>query len=135
MSKRDHPSSPGDGQEREAGMTDSRSSSAADAPPQPGPPPTREQLEAELEATRQELQATFAKYQRLAADFENHRRRTRQELAERTEESNEVLLRRLLSSLDNFRAALRHGPQGIDAQWFEGIKLIAREFGATLEAQ
>ena len=36
-------------------MTDSRSSSAADAPPQPGPPPTRAQLEAELDATRQEL--------------------------------------------------------------------------------
>jgi len=116
-------------------MTDSRSSSAADAPPQPGPPPTREQLEAELDATRQELQATFAKYQRLAADFENHRRRTRQELAERTQYANEELLRKLLPLLDNFKRALEHAPQGIDPQWFEGIKLIARQFEATLEAQ
>jgi molecular chaperone GrpE len=127
MSKRD--------QEPEPGVIDSRSSAAADAPPQPGPPPTREQLEADLQATRQELEATFAKYQRLAADFENHRRRTRQELAERTQYANEELLRKLLPLLDNFKRALEHAPQGIDPQWFEGIKLIARQFEATLEAQ
>jgi molecular chaperone GrpE len=134
MSKRDHPSPPPDGEEREAGVTDSRSSAAADTP-QPGPPPTREQLETELEATRQELRATFARYQRLAADFENHRRRTRQELAERTQYANEELLRKLLPLLDNFKRALEHAPQGIDPQWFEGIKLIARQFEGTLEAQ
>jgi molecular chaperone GrpE len=88
-----------------------------------------------LEATRQELRATFARYQRLAADFENHRRRTRQELAERTQYANEELLRKLLPLLDNFKRALEHAPQGIDPQWFEGIKLIARQFEGTLEAQ
>lgn len=116
-------------------MTDSRSSSAADAPPQPGPPPTREQLEAELEATRQELQATFAKYQRLAADFENHRRRTRQELAERTQYANEELLRKLLPILDNLRRALDHAPEGIDRNWFEGLRMVVRQFEDTLQAQ
>ena len=115
-------------------MIDSRSSAAADEP-QPGPQRSREQLEAELEATRQELQATFARYQRLAADFENHKRRTRQELAERTQYANEELLLKLLPLLDNFKRALEQAPEGIDPQWFEGIKLIARQFEATLEAQ
>jgi molecular chaperone GrpE len=115
-------------------VIDSRSSAAA-GEPQPGPDRSREQLEAELEATRQELQATFAKYQRLAADFENHKRRTRQELAERTQYANEELLLKLLPLLDNFKRALEHAPEGIDPQWFEGIKLIARQFEATLQAQ
>ena len=115
-------------------MIDSRSSAAAGDPP-PGPERSREQLEAELEPTRRELEATFAKYQRLAADFENHKRRTRQELAERTQYANEELLLKLLPLLDNFKRALEHAPEGIDPQWFEGIKLIARQFEATLQAQ
>ncbi len=115
-------------------MIDNRSSAAADQA-QPAPERSPEQLEAELQAARQELQATFAKYQRLAADFENHKRRTRQELAERTQYANEELLLRLLPLLDNFERALEHAPEGIDAGWFDGIKLIARQFEATLEAQ
>ena len=134
MSKSNHPSPPHGEEEPEPGLIDSRSSAAANQP-QPGPERSREQLEAELEATRRELQATFATYQRLAADFENHKRRTRQELAERTQYANEELLLKLLPLLDNFKRALEHAPEGIDPKWFEGIKLIARQFEATLEAQ
>jgi molecular chaperone GrpE len=130
-------------------VVDSRSSSAADLgtgdpltarSPNPGTDPSdpagvEESIDAELQAARDEAQATFARYQRLAADFENYKRRTRQELADRTQYANEELVSKLLPILDNFRRALDHAPAGVDRNWFEGIKLIARQFEDVLQAQ
>src|SRR5438552_7430843 len=106
----------------------------ASAAPDPAARSSSE-LAAELAAARDEAQATFARYQRLAADFENYKRRTRQDLAERTQYANEELLRKLLPVLDNFKRALDHAPEGIDQRWFEGIELIARQFEDVLAAQ
>jgi molecular chaperone GrpE len=94
-----------------------------------------DQLLAELEACRKEAGETFSRYQRLAADFENFKRRTRQDMVERTQYANEELLRKLLPLLDNFRRAIEHAPANVDQRWFDGIKLVARQFEATLEAQ
>ncbi|MDQ6883286.1 MAG: nucleotide exchange factor GrpE [Candidatus Dormibacteraeota bacterium] len=91
--------------------------------------------DAAAQAAREEAEASFARYQRLAADFENYKRRTRQELADRTQYANEELLRKLLPILDNFRRALHHTPPDLDPQWLEGIKLVARQFEAALAAQ
>jgi molecular chaperone GrpE len=113
---------------------DSRSSSTTDQAPRPEAEPAAA-IDPEPSAARDEAQAIFARYQRLAADFENYKRRTRQELAERTQFANEELVRKLLPILDNFRRALDHAPEGIDRSWFEGIKLVARQFEETLQAQ
>jgi molecular chaperone GrpE len=116
------------------GVIDTRASSATDPQPQAaGAPETL--VDPELQAARDEAQATYARYQRLAADFENYKRRTRQELADRQQYANEELLTRLLPILDNFRRALDHAPEGVDRNWFEGVKLIARQFEETLQAQ
>lgn len=93
------------------------------------------ETEVGAQGDREEAEATFARYQRLAADFENYKRRTRQELADRTQYANEELLRRLLPILDNFRRALDHTPANVDPGWLEGIRLVARQFEATLAAQ
>lgn len=121
--------------EHEPGATvqDTRSSSAS--APADATPVTDEASDAELQAARDEIQATFARYQRLAADFENYKRRTRQELADRTQFANEELVGKLLPILDNFRRALDHAPQGVDRNWFDGIKLIARQFEDVLQGQ
>jgi molecular chaperone GrpE len=133
MSPKPHsPDQPG-GETRQ-GVVDTRASSTADSEPEPGRQPTQP-VDPELQAARDEVQATFAQYQRLAADFENYKRRTRQELADRTQYANEELLRKLLPILDNFKRALDHAPDGIDRNWFEGIKLVARQFEDTLQAQ
>jgi molecular chaperone GrpE len=115
-------------------VVDRRASSAAD-PESVTNPRLESSSDPELQAARDEAQATFARYQRLAADFENYKRRTRQELADRTQYANEELVRKLLPILDGFRRALEHAPEGIDRNWFEGIKLVARQFEETLEAQ
>jgi len=131
-SKHYSPDEPGN--ETRQGVVDTRASSTAD----PGPESARESDQAvdpELQAARDEAAATFARYQRLAADFENYKRRTRQELADRTQYANEELLRKLLPILDNFKRALDHAPEGIDRNWYEGIKLVARQFDETLQAQ
>ena len=134
-SKQHPPEQPGvRGEQSPQGIVDSRASSAVDPvlasalERQPGADP-------ELQAARDEARETFGRYQRLAADFENYKRRTRQELGDRTQYANEELLRKLLPILDNLRRALDHAPEGIDRNWFEGIKLVTRQFEDTLRAQ
>jgi len=132
--KQQPPEQPGPkGEQSRPGIVDSRASSAVDpdlasALQKPGVDP-------DVQVARAEAQETFARYQRLAADFENYKRRTRQELGDRTQYANEELLRKLLPILDNLRRALDHAPEGIDRSWFEGIKLVARQFEDTLRAQ
>src|SRR3989440_3586116 len=115
-------------------VVDSRSSSTTDQAPRPDPEASAS-VDPELQAARDEAQANFARYQRLAADFENYKRRTRQELADRTQYANEELLRKLLPILDNLRRALDHAPEGIDRNWFDGLRMVVRQFEDTLQAQ
>lgn len=116
------------------GVVDSRASSAVDAE-QAAAPQDQPSVEPELQAARDEVQANFARYQRLAADFENYKRRTRQELADRTQYANEELLRKLLPILDNLRRAMEHAPEGTDRNWFEGLRMVVRQFEDTLQSQ
>ncbi|HET9849465.1 MAG TPA: nucleotide exchange factor GrpE [Candidatus Dormibacteraeota bacterium] len=115
------------------GAVDTRASASADPAPDAGE--TTQTVDSDLQAAREEAKATFAQYQRLAADFENYKRRSRQDLADRTQYANEELVRKLLPILDNFKRALDHAPENIDPSWFEGIKLVARQFEETLQAQ
>ena len=108
------------------GQPEERSASPAEATQAENP---------EVAALKQELADTFARYQRAAADLENYKRRSRQELVERTQYANEQLVLKLLPLLDNFQRALEHAPEGTDPQWFDGIKLIARQFEDILRAQ
>ena len=122
------------GQKGRPGVVDSRASSAVDAEKE-GAGQDQPSVDPELQAARDEAQANFARYQRLAADFENYKRRTRQELADRTQYANEELLRKLLPILDNLRRALDHAPEGIDRNWFDGLRMVVRQFEDTLQAQ
>jgi molecular chaperone GrpE len=122
------------GQKGRPGVVDARASSAADAE-QEGAGEEQRPVDPELQAARDEVQANFARYQRLAADFENYKRRTRQDLADRTQYANEELIRKLLPILDNLRRALDHAPEGIDRNWFAGLRLVVRQFEDTLQAQ
>jgi molecular chaperone GrpE len=103
---------------------------AADPPDAP-PAPTEMADSSGLEQKYDDL---FARYQRLAADFENLKRRSRQELADRTQHANAQLIASLLPLLDNFQRAIAHAPEGVDPTWFAGIQMIARQFEETLLA-
>jgi molecular chaperone GrpE len=127
MAGKEPPREVAEPEEREREPVDQRASATVSDEPTDGA--------SDAQASPGEAEATFARYQRLAADFENYKRRTRQELADRTQYANEELLRKLLPILDNFRRALSHTPSNLDPSWLEGIKLVARQFEATLAAQ
>lgn len=77
-------------------------------------------LEAELADARQ-------RYLRLAADFENFKKRTRQDQLEMIQHASSELISRLLPVLDDLRSALDHKPAGVDPAWAKGIELGVRK--------
>lgn len=78
-----------------------------------------------LEAREKELVALA---QRVQADFENHRRRSRDEVAAAAGRGKEALLRALLPSLDNLERALSHSEDA-------GLKAVSRQLQDAFAAQ
>jgi molecular chaperone GrpE len=88
-------------------------------------PRTEEQVEETIEepAAEESAPAPDDSYLRLAADFDNYRKRTAREHAELTQRANERLLNELLPVLDDLERALqaaeerssRYGVSGADA--------------------
>jgi molecular chaperone GrpE len=75
-----------------------------------------------------------ARYLRLAADFENFKRRKTQEIADvRRYESEDAALA-LLPVLDNLRRAVDHASEaGAEEFFVSGLQLVVREFETALE--
>ena len=90
--------------------------------------------EDETARLREELQIERDKSLRLAADFENYRRRTRREQAEAAEIGKRELLERLISLADDFDLALANVDDASDQRMVEGLQLIERRLKAILEA-
>ena len=67
------------------------------------------------------------RYLRLAADFENYKKRVRQEQLDTIQHASAELIARLLPALDDLRNALDHKPAGVDAAWARGIELGVRK--------
>lgn len=80
---------------------------------------------AALEAREKELVDRLA---RLQADFENFRRRSREESAQAAGRGKEAFVRALLPVLDNLDRALAHADD-------EGLQLLARQLHDALVAQ
>jgi molecular chaperone GrpE len=75
-----------------------------------------------------------ARYLRLAADFENFRRRKAQELIDRSRYASEDAAKALLPVLDNLRRAIGHAADvGDEAVMVSGLELVVREFETALE--
>jgi len=85
----------------------------------------QDKLEGELAEARQ-------RYLRLAADFENFKKRTRQDQLDTIQHASADLIARLLPVLDDLRSALDHKPEGVDEAWAKGIELSARKLEEVL---
>jgi molecular chaperone GrpE len=71
---------------------------------------------------------------RLAADFDNYRKRSRREVEDATLAGREGLLRDLLPVFDNLERATSHADKASDVQAFaNGIEMVMRQFGDTLK--
>jgi molecular chaperone GrpE len=97
------------------------------------PPTTAEASDndevATLQAERDEL---FDRLQRLAAEFDNFRKRSAREAAATMERANERLVKELLPVLDDLGRALEAAEEHEGAKLEEGVRLVHRSLAGLL---
>ena len=95
------------------------------------PPKLEEESHLKAEPTLEEKNSELkAQLLRLAADFENFKRRSFKEKENIRARAAEGLVRDLLGVSDNFGRALEHADESPLA---EGVKMVALQFNSTLE--
>jgi molecular chaperone GrpE len=100
-------------------------------PPRPEPAAS----DAEVGALAQELAEAKDRTLRLAADFDNFRKRALKEREEAHHFGHQNLVKDLLPSVDNLERAVDHarrGGEGSFAGLLEGVELVLRELHAVL---
>ena len=85
-----------------------------------------------LQAERDEL---FDRLQRLAAEFDNFRKRAAREQGEVVTRANERLVKELLPVLDDLGRALDAAEEHQEAQLEEGVRLVHRSLASLLERE
>jgi len=98
-------------------------------------PPIEEQVEEIVEEPEAEESAPAPddSYLRLAADFDNYRKRVAREHAELTTRANERLVNELLPVLDDLERALEAAAEHEEAKLEEGVQLVHRSLASLLE--
>ncbi|HSP07969.1 MAG TPA: nucleotide exchange factor GrpE [Candidatus Dormibacteraeota bacterium] len=124
MTKRKHPHDPQEPHEAESHRRTADPSPDTDAAP--------------MEAKIAELESAVAeakdRHLRLAADFDNYKKRARQEQVETIQHASAELIGRLLPGLDALHNALEHKPDDVDEAWSKGIELSVRKLEEALDA-
>jgi len=91
-----------------------------------------------MEAKIAELESALAeakdRHLRLAADFDNFKKRARQEQLETIQHASAELIGRLLPALDDLHKALENKPPGTDESWLKGVELSVRKLEEALGA-
>jgi molecular chaperone GrpE len=83
---------------------------------------------------QEELQIYQDKYIRLAAEFENYKRRAQRDQSDAIRYANESLLKKLLSTFDNLERAIQCGKDaGASGSLLEGVELTHKQFLETVE--
>jgi molecular chaperone GrpE len=113
--------------------------------PGQGDPPTSDEIDPQarppdLEGDLPPLEAALAEaaklkeqLYRVAADFDNYKKRSRRELADGAKLAREDLLRELLPVFDNLERATAHAGTTTDAKALaDGIGMVMRQFQDTL---
>lgn len=72
------------------------------------------------------------KYMRLAADFQNYKRRVEKEKTDIYAYANEKIMVEMLNVIDNFERALEHAQDGGES-FVEGMEKIFKQFRGVLE--
>jgi len=84
-------------------------------------------LRQQLDEMKKEMDQVRDRYLRLAADFDNFRRRTRQEMDEVRRTAAERLLRELLPLADNFERAIASVRSELPEKVVTGVDMIYRQ--------
>jgi molecular chaperone GrpE len=84
-------------------------------------------------STAEPAQAPDESYLRLAADFDNYRKRVAREQVDLTRRANERLLNELLPVLDDLERALEAAAEHEEAKLEEGVRLVHRSLLGLVE--
>jgi molecular chaperone GrpE len=91
-------------------------------------------LQSELTAKMTELQELNDKHLRLAAEFENYKRRAQRDQSDTVRFANEKLLKDLLPTIDNLERALQCSQEKSDTEGLlQGVELTYKQFLDTLQ--
>ena len=105
-------------------MTDDRANAQAE--------PTLEEQVAALEAERDEH---LNDLKRVAAEFENYRKRVARDQESLVARAHERLVKELLPVLDDLERALAAAEEHEEAKLEEGVRLVQRELAAALQRE
>jgi molecular chaperone GrpE len=86
----------------------------------------------DLEALRADRDQLFDRLQRLAAEFDNFRKRTVREQVTLSERANERLVKELIPVLDDLGRALEAAAEHEEAKLEEGVRLVHRALADLL---
>ena len=89
-------------------------------------------LEAKIAELESEVSEAKSRYVRLAADFDNYKKRSRQEQMETVQHASADLIGRVLPVLDDLHNVLEHSPQGLDESWLKGLEMSVRKLEEVL---
>ena len=98
-------------------------------------PAVEESSEDQLGALQAERDELFDRLQRLAAEFDNYRKRSAREQAEQATRANERLVKELLPVLDDLGRALEAASDHEEAKLEEGVRLVHRSLESLLERE
>lgn len=106
---------------------------SAESPAEATVEPVSSSDEKQPAAAVDELKAVQDRYLRLAAEFENYKKRAQKDQTDYTKYANERLLKDLLTVLDNLQRALRHAQQsGGTNGLVQGVELTCKHYVETL---
>jgi len=80
------------------------------------------------------IEEANSRHLRLAADFDNFKKRVRQERVELLQYASASLAERLLPVLDDFERVLEHAPEGVDSNWLKGVRMTAQKLQEALQS-
>ncbi|HET57822.1 MAG TPA: nucleotide exchange factor GrpE [Deltaproteobacteria bacterium] len=87
-----------------------------------------------LEEARKEAADNYDKYVRLAADFDNYKKRTQKDRADLLNYGNETIIKDVLPIVDSLERAIDHSANAGDFETFvTGLNLILDQLRNTLE--
>jgi molecular chaperone GrpE len=89
----------------------------------------------DVEALQAERDQLFDRLQRLAAEFDNFRKRSVREQAAMSSRANERLVKELLPILDDLGRALEAASEHEEVQLEDGVRLVHRSLGDLLQKE
>jgi molecular chaperone GrpE len=85
-----------------------------------------------VEELGSQLEEANGRHLRLAADFENYKKRIRQEQLDTMRYAAATVAERLLPVVDDANLALSHAPEGVDQSWLKGVRLTFQKLEEVL---